>query len=55
MMYDYLFFRPIPPDKKDAVVMMSVFHRSFLKLDEFLGHLSLPLSEFPIYERPHSK
>ncbi len=38
----------------DAVVL-NAFHRSFLGLDDFLGHVSVPLSQFQIYERPRSR
>lgn len=45
----------IPSQGNTAEVTLTVFHRNFLGVDEFLGQLSLPLREFDVYERPRSK
>jgi len=45
----------IPSQGNTAEVALTVFHRNFLGVDEFLGQLSLPLREFDVYERPRSK
>ena len=36
-------------------VVLNAYHRSFLGLDDFLGHTEIPLSQFQIYERPRSR
>ena len=36
-------------------VILNAYHRSFLGLDDFLGHVAVPLSQFQIYERPRSR
>jgi len=45
----------IPSQGNTAEVTLTVFHRNFLGVDEFLGQVSLPLREFDVYERPRSK
>ena len=36
-------------------VILNVYHRNLLGLDEFLGNAALPLQQFQIYERPKSR
>ena len=48
-----LFFSPIP-DMSGSVIL-NAYHRSFLGLDDFLGHVAIPLNQFQIYERPRSR
>ena len=38
-----------------ADIHLTVLHRNFLGVDEFLGQASLPLADFDVYERPKSK
>ena len=38
-----------------ADIHLTVLHRNFLGVDEFLGQASLPLSDFDVYERPKSR
>jgi len=45
----------IPTQGNTAEITLSVLHRNFLGVDEFLGQLSLPLKEFDVYERPRSR
>lgn len=35
--------------------MLTVLHRNFIGVDEFLGRINIPLSEFDIYERPRNR
>ena len=50
-----LTFRPIPLHGNTADISLTVLHRNFLGVDEFLGQVSLPLAEFDVYERPKSR
>ncbi|XP_018024791.1 rab11 family-interacting protein 1 isoform X2 [Hyalella azteca] len=45
----------IPAQGNTAAVQLTVLHRNGLGLDEFLGQVSLPLSDFDVYERPRTK
>lgn len=48
-------FRAIPSHGNTASLKLTVFHRNALGLDEFLGQIELPLSEFDVYERPRNR
>ena len=48
-------FRPIPLHGNVVDINLTVLHRNFLGVDEFLGQISLPLKEFDVYERPKSR
>jgi len=45
----------IPTQGNTAELSLTVLHRNFLGVDEFLGQISLPLKEFDVYERPKSR
>jgi len=45
----------IPLQGNVADINLTVLHRNFLGVDEFLGQISLPLKDFDVYERPKSK
>ena len=47
--------RSIPSHGNTADIQLTVLHRNFLGVDEFLGQVSLPLRDFDVYERPKSK
>lgn len=49
------FFRQIPKQGNTAELILSVLHRNFLGLDQFLGQTTIPLAEIDVYERPKSK
>ena len=51
----FLLFRTIPSHGNTADINLTVLHRNFLGVDEFLGQVSLPLRDFDVYERPKSK
>jgi len=44
----------IPSHGNTADISLTVLHRNFLGVDEFLGQVSLPLRDFDVYERPKS-
>nr|XP_045625817.1 cell surface glycoprotein 1-like isoform X2 [Procambarus clarkii] len=46
---------PIPAHGNTANVNLTVYHRNALGLDEFLGQIQFPLSEFDVYERPRNR
>ena len=46
--------RTIPSHGNTADIILTVLHRNFLGVDEFLGQVSLPLRDFDVYERPKS-
>ena len=46
-------FRPLTDPQ--GVVHLNVYHRNLLGIDEFLGHLDIPLEDFNIYDRPRSR
>lgn len=50
-----IYFRPIPDQGNTAAIVLTVLHRSFLGVDEFLGKISIPLSNFDVYERPRNR
>ncbi|XP_063840119.1 rab11 family-interacting protein 1-like isoform X2 [Scylla paramamosain] len=45
----------IPSQGNTAALSLTVYHRNALGLDEFLGQVQLPLSEFDVYERPRNR
>jgi len=45
----------IPNKGNTAEIVLTVLHRNFLGVDEFLGRVSLPLSDFDHHEKPKSK
>lgn len=45
----------IPTQGNTAEISLTVMHRNFLGVDEFLGQISLPLKDFDVYERPKTK
>ena len=47
--------RTIPNKGNTAEIALTVLHRNFLGVDEFLGRVSLPLSDFDHHEKPKSK
>lgn len=44
----------IPSQGNTAELSLTVLHRNFLGVDEFLGQISFPLRDFDVYERPKS-
>ena len=51
----YSFYRQIPERGNTASVKLTVYHRNGLGLDDFLGQIELPLSDFDVYERSKSR
>ena len=47
--------RTIPQQGNTAEIVLTVLHRNFLGVDEFLGLVSIPLADFDVYERPKTK
>ena len=45
----------IPQQGNTAEIVLTVLHRNFLGVDEFLGLVSIPLRDFDVYERPKTK
>lgn len=45
----------IPSQGNTAEVSLTVLHRNFIGVDEFLGQIILPLRDFDVYERPKSR
>ncbi|XP_064082282.1 rab11 family-interacting protein 1-like isoform X2 [Macrobrachium nipponense] len=45
----------IPSHGNTAVLQLTVYHRNGLGLDEFLGQMQIPLSDFDVYERPRNR
>lgn len=45
----------IPNKGNTAEILLTVLHRNFLGVDEFLGRVSLPLSGFDHHEKPRSR
>ncbi|XP_059090359.1 rab11 family-interacting protein 1-like isoform X3 [Tigriopus californicus] len=45
----------IPAQGNTAEVVLTVLHRNFLGVDEFLGLVNIPLRDFDVYERPKTK
>ena len=50
-----IFYSGIPEKGNKAEIILTVLHRNFLGVDEFLGRVSLPLSGFDHQEKPRSK
>ena len=47
--------RGIPSKGNTAEIVLTVLHRNFLGVDEFLGRVPLPLSSFDHHEKARSK
>ncbi|XP_046644823.1 rab11 family-interacting protein 1-like isoform X2 [Daphnia pulicaria] len=45
----------IPTQGNTAEIVLTALHQNFIGVDEFLGMVSLPLSNFDVYERPRTK
>lgn len=45
----------IPKQGNTAEIVLTVLHRNFIGVDEFLGMVSIPLAEFDVYERPRNR
>ncbi|KAG7207029.1 hypothetical protein KM043_000914 [Ampulex compressa] len=45
----------IPQQGNTAEIVLTALHRNFLGVDEFLGMVSIPLSDFDVYERPRNR
>ncbi|XP_029160373.1 rab11 family-interacting protein 2 [Nylanderia fulva] len=45
----------IPEQGNTAEIVLTALHRNFLGVDEFLGTVSVPLSNFDVYERPRNR
>ncbi|KAK2702014.1 uncharacterized protein LOC136043062 isoform X2 [Artemia franciscana] len=45
----------IPDQGNKAEIVITVYHRNMVGIDEFLGTVLLPLNNFDVYERPKSK
>jgi len=45
----------IPSQGNTAEVALTVLHRNLIGVDEFLGHVALPLKDFDVYERPKTR
>lgn len=45
----------IPSHGNTAALSLTVYHRNALGMDEFLGQMHMPLSEFDVYERPRNR
>lgn len=45
----------IPSQGNRAEILLTVLHRNFMGVDEFLGQVSLPLQDFDVYEKPKTK
>lgn len=48
------FSRPLPDNYNDDKLTLQVFHRNNLGIDEFLGHIEIPLQNFDVYDPPKS-
>ncbi|GLV42957.1 Rab11 interacting protein [Carabus blaptoides fortunei] len=46
---------PIPDQGNTAEIILTVLHRNFLGVDEFLGRINIPLANFDVYERPRNR
>jgi Rab11 family-interacting protein 1/2/5 len=47
--------RQIPKQGNVAEIVLTVLHRNFIGVDEFLGVISIPLADFDVYERPRNR
>ncbi|KAB0801090.1 hypothetical protein PPYR_05444 [Photinus pyralis] len=45
----------IPDQGNTAVIILTVLHRNFLGVDEFLGRVEIPLNQLDVYERPKNR
>uniref|UniRef100_A0A0P6E8L7 Rab11 family-interacting protein n=1 Tax=Daphnia magna TaxID=35525 RepID=A0A0P6E8L7_9CRUS len=45
----------IPTQGNTAEIVLTALHQNFIGVDEFLGMVALPLSNFDVYERPRTK
>jgi len=45
----------IPSQGNSAELLLTVLHRNFMGVDEFLGQISVPLQDFDVYEKPKAK
>ncbi|XP_067945039.1 neurofilament heavy polypeptide-like isoform X2 [Watersipora subatra] len=45
---------PLPENYNEHKLTLQVFHRNNLGIDEFLGHLEVPLQNFDVYDPPKS-
>ena len=53
--FDSAIFRAIPSKGNTAEIVLTVLHRNFLGVDEFLGRVPLPLSNFDHHDKPKSR
>jgi Rab11 family-interacting protein 1/2/5 len=45
----------IPKQGNVAEIVLTVLHRNFIGVDEFLGVVNIPLADFDVYERPRNR
>jgi len=45
----------IPKQGNVAEIVLTVLHRNFIGVDEFLGIVNIPLADFDVYERPRNR
>lgn len=45
----------IPKQGNVAEIVLTVLHRNFIGVDEFLGIINIPLADFDVYERPKNR
>ncbi|XP_046682815.1 rab11 family-interacting protein 1 isoform X4 [Homalodisca vitripennis] len=45
----------IPKQGNTAEIILTVLHRNFMGVDEFLGMVGIPLAEMDVYERPRNR
>ena len=48
-------FRSIPSQGNRAEVTLTVYHRNFLGVDEFLGQMALPLRDMDTYQKQYTR
>ena len=53
--FSFSYFRAIPSKGNTAEIVLTVLHRNFLGVDEFLGRVALPLSNYDHNEKPKSR
>lgn len=51
----FLFNSTIPDKGNRAELIVKCLHRNNFSVDEFLGQVTLPLSDMDVYEKPRSK
>lgn len=54
-LYECICYSPIPDQGNTAEIVLTVLHRNFLGVDEFLGRISIPLADLDVYERPRNR